>query len=280
MTLPTLPELINQVDKVLPVPTVAMEVIRLLDQPESSARDVAEVLSQDQGLTANVLKLANSAYYGMPRRITLPVEAIALLGFRTVRSIVWSSVMEALYTRPLVGYKLESGTLWEHAVATAVISKFLSISLRLKDAESFYVAGLLHDVGKLILNIYLPAEFGEVISLVEQGHTFVEAEKQVLGYDHAEIGGIICDKWQLPHTIVDAVRHHHTPLEGGDSAKIVHIGNAMALMLGHGSMGAATMATSLNDDVVKMYIHSEEEWFNLIDKAEDQVLLALHSVKS
>jgi HD-like signal output (HDOD) protein len=184
MSIPSLPELIDQVDTVLPVPSVAMQVVKLLDQPDSNVRDVADVLAQDQGLTANVLKLANSAYYGMPRRVSLPVEAVALLGFKTVRSIVWSSVMEVLYNKPLVGYKLESGALWEQSLAAAVIGKYLANSFKLKDPASFYVSGLLHDVGNLVLNIYLPVEFGKVIGLVEHGKTFSEAEKEVLGYDH------------------------------------------------------------------------------------------------
>ncbi|WP_018962641.1 HDOD domain-containing protein [Coprothermobacter platensis] len=277
MSIPSLPELIDQVDTVLPVPSVAMQVVKLLDQPDSNVRDVADVLAQDQGLTANVLKLANSAYYGMPRRVSLPVEAVALLGFKTVRSIVWSSVMEVLYNKPLVGYKLESGALWEHSLAAAVIGKYLANSFKLKDPESFYVSGLLHDVGKLVLNIYLPVEFGKVIGLVEHGKTFSEAEKEVLGYDHAEIGGLICDKWHLPENIVDGVRYHHSPQEGSESARITHLSNAMALMMGYGSMGAASMASSFDESVLYSFVSSEEEWLDILDKAEEQVLLAMHA---
>lgn len=277
MPIPSLDQLIDQVDKVLPVPSVAMEVIKLLDVPDSSVKDVAEVLSQDQGLTANVLKLANSAYYGMPRRVTLPMEAVALLGFKTVRSIVWSSVMEVLYSKPLVGYKLESGMLWGHSLAAAVIGKYLAKTFKLRDPESFYVSGLLHDVGKLILNIYLPVEFSNIIALVEDGKTFAEAEREILGYDHAQVGGIISDKWQLPEIIVEGVRYHHTPKLGFQSSHITHLANAMALMLGHGTMGVATMAANLDEEILSLYVSSEDQWFDLLEKAEEQVMLALHA---
>lgn len=279
MPIPSLDQLIDQVDKVLPVPSVAMEVIKLLDMPDTSVKDVADILSQDQGLTANVLKLANSAYYGVPRRVTLPVEAVALLGFKTVRSIVWSSVMEVLYNKPLVGYKLESGMLWEHSLATAVIGKYLAKTFKLRDPESFYVSGLLHDVGKLVLNIYLPVEFSKVIALVEQGKTFAEAESEILGYDHAEVGGIICDKWQLPVVIVEGVKYHHVPRLGSQSSHVTHLANAMALILGHGTMGAATMAATIDEDILRLYVSDEDQWFGLLEKAEEQVMLALHASK-
>ncbi|NPV88230.1 HDOD domain-containing protein [Coprothermobacteraceae bacterium] len=276
MPAPSIEELVSRVDRILPVPSAAMQVVRLLDLADSSVKDVANALSQDQGLTANVLKLANSAYYGMPRRISLPMEAIALLGFKTIRSIVWASVMEVLYSRPLVGYKLESGALWQHSLAAAAIAKYLGIKFRLRDPESLYVAGLLHDVGKLILNLYLPVEFGRLMALVEQGETFAEAEKEVLGYDHAEVGGAVCEKWQLPDVITQGVRYHHSPKEAtNESAHIVHLANAIALTLGQGTLGAATLAASLDEEIVAKYVPTEEAWERLLDEAREQVILVL-----
>ncbi len=146
----TLRSLVEEVNDLPSIPVILQRVIDLTDDPDSTAQDINDVLSQDQSMTAKVLKLANSAYYGFPRRIPTVTDATILLGFQTIRSIVMAASMSDLLSRKLEGCALAQGELWKHSQSSAITARMLSLEARFPGAELAYMAALLHDIGKVV----------------------------------------------------------------------------------------------------------------------------------
>jgi putative nucleotidyltransferase with HDIG domain len=234
----TLPALVRAVEDLPALPAVVQRVIALTEDPKSTARDINNVLTQDQGLTAKVLRLANSAFYGFPRRISTVTDATILLGFQTIRSIVLAASVSEMMKRELKGYALERGELWRHSQATAVGARMLAREVKFSRLEVAYTAGLLHDIGKLILDAYLRDEYEAVLEKVEKEHvTFLEAEEALLGFHHALVGAKVAEKWNLPLELVEAIGFHHEPERAQENPKltaIAHIADCMSVSLGMG----------------------------------------------
>ncbi|MDR1965783.1 MAG: HDOD domain-containing protein [Synergistaceae bacterium] len=237
------------------LPQFVIETLKKLDDPTSSASNVGKILSKDDGLVMRILRLANSAYYGLPRRISGVSEAISFLGFKTVKSIVLAASVYKFMDSSFTGYSLDRGELWKHSQGVAAASRHLSEKLRIGDPEEAYIGGLLHDIGKIVLNDYVRFGYSIILRLVEDdGVQFCEAEKQVLGFDHAQVGGLVMEQWNLPDSYSYITTYHHSPWELPESAgehqkvlDIVHVSNIMCLMLGIG-MGADGMQYTISTD--------------------------------
>lgn len=215
----------------------AAKVLRLLDDPETSASEISRFLRYDPGLTANILKLTNSAYFGFASKIGSVKQAVVLLGSKRVIYLIMASCVNAIMDEPVSGYDLPSGELWKHSIAVSVAAEGLIKELKHPAGEELFTAALLHDIGKLILGDFLKDEVKKIESAVLEDIPFQEAERRVLGTDHAEVGAKILENWSLPRKIVSAVRWHHDP----DSAEevnplidIVHVANVLCLMIGIG----------------------------------------------
>lgn len=196
------------------LPSVVSKMIELVDNPKTSAASLARQISTDQALTSKILKLANSAYYGFPREISTVNLAIVVLGFNTVKDMGLSvSILDAFKGRGESKY-FDVTKFWEHSIACGVACRMLARLYQYRIAGEAFVAGLLHDVGKVVLNQYLHNEFCEIMKRVyEKDILLLDAEKQVLETTHAQIGGWLVDKWNLPPAIADAIRFHHKPLK-------------------------------------------------------------------
>jgi putative nucleotidyltransferase with HDIG domain len=246
---------LKRVKDIPSLPQFVIETLKKLDDPKSSASDVGDILSKDEGLVLRVLKLANSAYYGLSRRITSISEAIALLGFKTVKSIVMAASVYKFMDGAFTGYSLDRGELWRHAQVVASTSHYLSEKLKAGDPEEAFVGGLMHDIGKIVLNDYVRFGYSIILRLVEEdGVSFCDAEQQVLGFDHAHVGALIMEQWNLPEAYSYITHYHHSPWklppEGAEFQKaldIVHVCNIMCLMLGIG-MGADGMQYTISTD--------------------------------
>ncbi len=214
------------------LPTVVAKIIELVDNPRTNAAALARLISSDPGLTARMLKMANSAYYGFPKRIGTINLAIVVLGFNTVRDL---AVSASLVERVSLNYEGNDllGDFWEHSVSTAVAARMLQRLSPSRSAGEAFVAGLLHDIGRLVVARYLPDEFIKVQGLVEQGELGIwQIEHEVLGMGHAEIGGLLCRHWNLPEALCEAITWHHAPLfqEERDSLTcVLHVAEYMAL---------------------------------------------------
>lgn len=238
MTRLNLEQIVRGVNDLPALPHVALQIMRMVEDPNTSAQDINSVIIQDQSLTAKVLRLANSAFYGYPRRISTVTDAIILLGFNTVKSLVMAASVSEVMSREMAGYALAPGELWRHSQATAMTARLLARKVRYRNPDVAYIAGLLHDIGKVILNQYLQGAYKEVIQEMQQGRMdFVTAEHLILGFTHAEVGARVAEKWNLPPELVEPIAYHHNPQLAVNDERltaIVHVADAICMMMGIG----------------------------------------------
>ncbi|MEW6582103.1 MAG: HDOD domain-containing protein [Actinomycetota bacterium] len=223
----------------LPVlPASVSEVITACDDPDITVGQISQKILQDQQLTASILKLANSAMYGLSRRVSTVTEAVVLLGFATIKSLAISSHTYRLLNRSLPGYGMQRGEIWWHSISVAMAARRIAVEVHLAPVEEAFVAGLLHDIGKTVLSGYMEDAFEEVIDIVQSERVaFSDAENRVLGYDHAELGARIARAWNFPPDLVEAIRFHHTPGAASLKPKLtyaVHLADCICMMLGIG----------------------------------------------
>ncbi len=231
-------------------PQFVLETMRKLNDPSSNASDVAKSLSRDEGLVLRVLKLANSAAYGTSRNISNITEAISRLGYKSVSNIILAASVYSAMDKGLSGYALDRGELWRHSLMVAYTSRYLAKITGKVATEDAYVGGLLHDIGKVILNDYVRFGYGIIVKMVEEENIpFTEAEANVLGFDHAMVGAILTEKWELPEAYQIAVAYHHKPneippdkIQFQPLLDVVTLANSICLMLGIG-LGADGLQT-------------------------------------
>jgi HD-like signal output (HDOD) protein len=205
--------LVARMDHIPSLPDVYLQLVEKIQDPECSVDDVGAIIARDISMTAQILRLVNSAYFGLRRRVSNPQEAVKYVGIDTVRSLVLSISAYAQFQRlPLGGVVLEK--LWNHSLITAGGAR--AIALR-EQADSWtvdeaFVSGVLHDLGKLALGANFPADYAQVVADVAGTGDRLAAETREFGADHAEIGGHLLALWGLPGPVVDAVTWHHHPL--------------------------------------------------------------------
>ena len=253
----TLEEIIMRIDELPAIPALVMKALELIDDPRSQVSQLAEVLSSDQSLTAKILKLANSAYYSFPRKISTITDAIVILGFSTLKSLVIAASTYNFLNKEVEGYGLDEGELWKHSLSCAMTARLIAKRVRFRSPETAFVAGLLHDIGKMVLNYYMKEEFEQVIKYVTENNVpFSVAEREIIGFDHAEVGSKVAEKWNFPAELVNAIRYHHEPLKVENKTgkvnlvDITHLADALVLMLGFG-LGADGLMYPIEEKVVE-----------------------------
>ncbi|MDR1379059.1 MAG: HDOD domain-containing protein [Synergistaceae bacterium] len=234
--------IINKMKEIKSFPQFVVETLRKLNDPASSASDVGASLSRDEGLVLRTLKLANSAAYGMSRNISDISEAIALLGYKNISNIVLAATVYSVMDKGLSGYALDRGDLWRHSLTTAYAARYIAQATKKVPPEEAYVGGLLHDIGKVVLNDYVRFGYGIILKLVEEERIpFIDAEVRVLGFDHSVVGSLLVERWDLPEAYYYSTLLHHRPNDLlPDKAKfqsvvdVVTVANSMCLMMGIG----------------------------------------------
>jgi len=194
------------------MPQVASKVLELSSDPNTSALQLQQVISDDQAMTGRILKIANSAMYSCSRKIKTLTEAIVMLGFNSIRSLVVTSAARNLYNTNKTKTGLKERLLWEHSIGAAFAARLLACERSPSLAEEAFLAGLMHDIGKLVLNLRVPEQFDEIVQIVyNENRPFHLTELEILGYDHAQVGAMLINKWKLSDSLEFVILNHHNP---------------------------------------------------------------------
>ena len=230
-------ELIANLGDLPPLPQVAAQVLRLAADPDSTTDELQRVIATDQALAAQILKIANSAMFGMVREVRTLTQAIMTLGFSTIKSIVIASSARNLYNRGGTG--LQERLLWEHALITALAARAYAKAFRSPRVEEAFLGGLMHDIGKAVMGLKFPERYSALIrSIYNEDHDGMESELELFGFDHTMVGEAILHSWNLARSLENTVRWHHDPAHSPKEDQIltafVALGNQLALDRGVG----------------------------------------------
>jgi putative nucleotidyltransferase with HDIG domain len=260
-------KIIAAVEELRPIPQITHKVLSIVEDPLSSTSDLAEVILYDQVITATILKMCNSAYFALPRKIDSIQQAITYLGMDQIVDMAILKMGCEHLKQEQVGYDLEEGELWKHSVASALIARNMAEMKQLKSKHAIFTASLLKDIGKVILNKHVAESFKEIDRLVRSGGlSFREAEKAVIGIDHAEIGGFVAHKWHFSSRMIEMVRNHHLAEKHSEDdvdSAIVYLADILCMMMGIG-VGSDGLAYRFRLDALETLNFSEKDLQHLI----------------
>lgn len=206
--------IMQKIEEIPSLPAIVYKIMDLVNSDKSNASDFEKVVAQDQALTARMLRMANSSFFSLSRKVSTISDAVVYLGHNTIRSLVLGASTSSLFKRSMPIYGYHEDGLWQHANIVASLSKKVAAAAHLtpEETENCYVSGLLHDIGKLILGPFAVNEIAdEFRARHADGDDISSIEKDLLGFSHGEIGRILLDKWQLPRNLVETVYYHHEP---------------------------------------------------------------------
>jgi len=244
--------IVQEIDTLTPIPATSNKVMEIAGDPDGALNDLVDVLQYDAELTANLLKLCNSTYYGLTVKIDSARQAISLLGMDQILEMVMIANTSKNLLRAQKGYDLQRGELWKNSVATALLSK--SIAEDKKDTDKFrvYTASLIKDIGKVVIDTYVGNSIKKIQHLVvKKGYGFDQAEQAVLCIDHAKLGGIVAERWNFSSKMIFMISNHH--LNDANARKdveicIVYLADTIARMVGIG-VGADGLAYKFYEDI-------------------------------
>ncbi len=221
--------LLLKVKRISSLPTIFLRVNELINDPRSSAADLGRVIEKDQALTSRLLRLANSAFYGFPGKIETVSRAVSIIGFKQLQELVLAISVRSIFSGFASSSPINMRSFWQHSIACGIASRNFAILKGIKAPESFFVAGFLHDFGRLILLEHYPQKYAEVYDTATRKQVFIhEVEKELFGFTHADVGGELIRTWRLPAGLAEAIAYHHHPQKAHEYAEltaIVHIAN-------------------------------------------------------
>jgi putative nucleotidyltransferase with HDIG domain len=249
-----------------PIPVVMAELLRALDDENTDINSLARIISKDPSMSINVLKVANSAFYRFPYKVSAIDHAVKMLGIKEITMICIACGAYGALKPPRGVQTFDTNKFWKHSVATAVIAKRLSNKASMKDLGAVYLSGLLHDVGKVILDRFVHEIYEIVIKATgDECISMIEAEKKFLGETHDIVGGWIMEQWRLPEIFIDVARHHHSvqdaPEKNRKAVAVCSIADQLARIQGFrfgGDMSGVIL--------------SETEAFKVLEKANPKII--------
>ncbi len=195
-----------------PFPETAIRAIQIAQDSQSSAQDMVNVIQYDQSITANILRVVNSASFALRQKVTSLQQAVAYLGSTVIMELLLFSGTLTYYSNYFTGYDQTGIQLWQHSVVSGTSSKALGEMIEPQKSSTYFTVGLLHDIGKVVLQSFVKDKYDEILRLVErEEYSFVQAEREVLGMDHAQVGGEVALKWGLPQEMARPISLHHSP---------------------------------------------------------------------
>jgi putative nucleotidyltransferase with HDIG domain len=272
---PLLTSIAARADELPTLPQIVVRLLTLLDNRETSAEDIHRVLERDPVLSGKVLRLVNSAFYGLPNKVTGVRQAVVILGFRTVRSLVISSSVFDLF-RPGASSGFSRISFWSHSVGVASVSRLLARQEPGLDPEAAFVAGLLHDLGKLVMDQYAPQEFKQVVEGARARKlSFRQVEQELLDSEHGEIGGWLAQRWNLPSELCQAIAHHHEVAaaedQGARLAAVVNFANYICHRKGIGQSGNYGVP-SLDSDAWALLSINKDDLPRIVTSIEEELV--------
>jgi len=261
-------EYVKKVEKLLPCPEIALEILKIAHEDECNIPELSRKIEQDPTLTANMLKMANSAYFGHMKRINSVTDIIVRLGMETVKLLAITSASMGMLNATQKAYNLPAGALWRHSYATAVLASVIGRHANFEDDGGIYTAALLHDIGKVVLNKHLQREIYNADE-PQPGIAMIDYERSFLHTDHARVGEALLRKWGLPESITRPVGAHHlTTQQESDqlATDIVRLANILSEEMGFHSLEEGHPLMK-----IKEFLASESEWPdvpNFIDNRE------------
>jgi len=234
----SLQTLMNEIKNLKPIPAVANQLLAVVDNPDSSMEDIANVIQYDPVITASILKTCNSAYFGLKNPAESVKDAVNMLGTDQVIELALIKSGAQALSGSQEGYGLAQGDMWKYSVSSAVVAKQVAVKLSLKNKNTLFTSALIKDIGKIILEKHVSDASQKIKRLVEiKNFSFREAEKKVLGIDHAELGAMIAKMWKFSPRMINIIRHHHL----NDESKIcdreiaaVYLADCICMMMGQG----------------------------------------------
>lgn len=259
-------------------PTVT-KIVQVANNVNASADDIIQVIKMDPVLTGKVLKLINSVYYGMPQKVVSLGRAVILLGINTIKNLALSTAVLGVFKqRGKVG-DFSMNLFWEHCLGCAVGSKLLAKSKKVNKLllEEYFIAGLLHDIGKIALVQFASEEYDKVLLKIREDNAKeeLEAEEEILGTNHAAIGGLIADKWRLPKPLKESITEHHNPAIEEDEFSIktaVYIANINCNRKNFGVMRSRVL--DYNPEILEKTGLTEESLETILAPLEEEINLA------
>lgn len=254
-----------------PMPEAAHRARAVLSDPDASFKRLAGIIETDPAISTRVLKIANSPFYGARGKIASIQQAAAVLGTSVLIDLLTLVCSSQILDRSLAGYGLEANEFWRHSLAVAFGARRIAERASPAEAQDAFMAGLLHDAGKIILDPHVRERQSQFAALLEPVPCpFTEAEQHVLGFDHATLAADACERWHLPASIAEAIRHHHDPRNGGLLSQVVHAADAIAMMSGIGGGVDALLYNADRESLDRLHL-DDDAAFDLMTEMADYV---------
>jgi len=238
---PQLKALVRRIDDLPTLPRTVFRITEMINNPRASARDLSSVITDDQVLTARLLRLVNSSFYGFPQRITTVTRAIVLLGFDAIRHLLLTTSVFDVFANQHQGTAAGREDLWDHSLGCAVAAKVIGKHIRHDKIEELFVCALLHDIGKIVSMVYAPDDYHAAVRLAaEKDILLFEAETELMDFTHADTGRLLARRWNLPIMVAEVIAHHHAPGSAGDYTQetaVVHLADILCRALHYGAGG-------------------------------------------
>ncbi len=254
-------ENLANIDDLPAFPAIAFEIIRLTRDPNTTSRNLEEVIKKDPNLVSQILKFANSSLYGLSREVTSLNHAINLLGFVQVENIVMISVILSSVKKLPLHKNFDRDKFLEHSFGCGVTAKIITNILNLNFSSTEFSGGVIHDIGKVLLDLYAPECLDNILeNAYKKGISFLDSEMELYGINHSQLGSKLLSIWGLPEEIVDIVANHHTPSKANNKllAAIVHVADLLTYSEGIGFGG----------NYAKFTLEYDEGWQIIIDEAK------------
>lgn len=269
-----LDKILSKIEDLPTLPIVIQRILQLINDPKATIKQIGSIITSDQSLTAKTLKLVNSAFYGFAKKITTVDQAIVIIGFNAVKNLAISASVFDIFKNLNQRSSFDRYGFWTHCVGTAFIAKQISEDTRIGNPGEVFVSALLHDIGKIILDIYFPDEMNKVLyNANSKNISFYQSEEEILNFTHSEVGFLLSRKWNLPDNLYIPIRYHHLPnkaIKYESIVAIVHTANIIAKAGNIGYDGDSItpkisthawnilkqMKPDLSSETIKIYIDS------------------------